>query len=226
MKHLVPIVIILFCSISASAQDGATTETIAQAILDYADGSICRYYCTDERRDGAPDRSDYVVSLKDAARIGDAILEHPDIPVYIFLGTAAHESSFQRYAIGGGGEAGIFQQNAEFVTEGLALKSGCTGRNECTYEQLEAIRDALQDPYIAVQVFAWQYRRQYDRFGDYWAAAYNQGASTVHRQGNHWTCNSDGRDYMETNHRFESLLFTLVEQAAADVEAAAALSKG
>lgn len=212
-KHLVPIVIILLFTTTASSQEGATTEDVSSAILEYSSGAECGYYCGPDRREGVEDRSDYVVTPEDAEAMASAMLDS-DVPLHTLLGTAAHETSFQRYAVGASGECGVFQQNPRFVHEDLALKSGCEARAECDAESLSRICDALQVPSIAVDIFEWQYGRLTSRFGEaHWECAYNQGASTVTRQGSYWVCTYDGREYREENHRFESWLFSLVEEA-------------
>jgi len=218
---------VLFAATAANAQEGVTTEDVAQAILEYTQGAECRHYCTDERRAGAPDRSDYVVTHEDALAMAGAMLQHPEVPLHTLLGTAAHESAFQRYAVGSSGECGIYQQNARFVPEYLALANGCEERGECSAAALSAICDDLQDPAVAVEVFAWQYARLNERFTEsYWECAYNQGASTLSRAGSRWICNADGRDYQEENHRFESWLFQFVAMEVASREEAASVDSG
>lgn len=221
MKNLFFVCVLLAVSTAAtaSAQQGVTTDHVAQAILEWAQGAECRHYCTDERREGAPDRSDYVVTPEDAEAMAEAMLAHPEVPLHTFLGTAAHESAFQRYAVGSSGECGIYQQNARFVPEYLAIENGCEERGECSTAALSAICDDLQDPAVAVEVFAWQYTRLTERFTEsYWECAYNQGSSTLTRMSSRWSCNPDGREYQEENHRFESWLFQMVSVQVAQIE--------
>lgn len=201
MRTLIIAITLLTITTPALADD-YPVDVVADAIRAWADDHECGWYCTDARRDGAPDRSDDVVTSEEADELAqlfvDAAVE-TGIPVAIYMAVSWHESNWQTYAVGAGGECGIFQQTRRYM------------RPEEIREELgesEAICDWLQVPANAVLAFSTVALRRMGQFdGDDWLCGYHQG---------HAGCNPDGAEYREdvlrTARRAERNLETLLER--------------
>ena len=160
-----------------------SADVIVQAILAWTEDHECGWYCTEDRRDDVPDRSDYIVSIEDAYALADAMLEvnqeFPRVTIPILVGLGWHETNMQRFAVGPGGECGVFQQTPRY-TRPEEIR-------EALNDDYDAICDWLQVPENAVLAFAHNANRWIRRAGnDEWLCHYNQG---------HAGCNPEGIEY-------------------------------
>jgi len=157
-----------------------TPDEIAAVVLEWA-GHECGYYCTDARRDGAPDRSADVVDEDDAHQLAIAIMAarvvYPEVPVSAFLAVAWHESSWQTYAVGPGGECGAWQQTPRYVRPEGLRESLASYDDRC---------DHLQDLVGGALSFGDNAARWMAREGDDWLCFYHRGYDG---------CDADGREY-------------------------------
>ena len=178
---------LLSCARMAQAQEWSA-ETIATVVLAWTDDHDCGHVCTDDRRDGAEDRSEYVVTEDDAVALAEAILAarevYPNVPVEIFLATGWHEAGFQRFAVGPGGECGMFQQTPRYMDPEHVREA---------LETYDARCDYLQDVAQSVWSFAESVSSKIARYGDNWACAYNRGSSRYRESG----CGLEGNEYRE-----------------------------
>lgn len=212
------VVLAILLPASAEAQDGATRDAMVEVILANT-GHECGHVCTEDRREGAEDRSEYVVTEEDAVAFADAVLEamtlFPNVPVEVYLATAYHESHMQRYAVGPGGECGMFQIAPRYaMPEETVIELGCEERGQCDREATGAVCDWLQDVENSVLSFAEMANARIRRYGSAWECAYNQGHRSMTRLSTGgWGCSTDGWQYRQTNERLESWFRRLVERA-------------
>ena len=196
-----------------SAAHGQSADVIAEALLTWSQDRDCGHVCTEQRRDGAEDRSDYVVTDEDAAAFGAAVVEAlvlwPNVPAEVYLATAWHEAHFQRFAIGPGGECGMFQQTPRYMRPEDVRETLGTYDARCDY---------LQDVRNSVLSFGENVSEKIRRFGDDWECAYNQGSSTYRDIGG---CNADAVEYRDTNHRIERAVRNNLRVLLADAESEA-----
>jgi len=199
---LIVVAVVCLWASTAHSQDSATLEDVTEIIETFAGDHHCGHVCTEDRREGAPDRSEYTVTHDEAVMIADAILQAheqvDDVSVAILLAVAYRESSFFRYAVGGGGECGLWQQSPRYARpEESLIELGCEERGHCDREAREAVCDWLQDPYSGALAFALSVERKLHEYGESrWACHYNRGSD----------CDVEGMMYQEATDRMTSMM--------------------
>lgn len=193
---VVALAVTFFLGLDARAENEQTSDetlvaVIEEIVVEWVDGSECGHVCTDSRREDAPDRSAYVMPRHEAREFGESIVRASEtygVAVEDYLAAAWHETRFKRWAVGSGGECGLFQQLPRYM------------RPESVRTELDSYEtrcDWLQDIANSVLAFSLNARNKIDRFGDAWSCAYNQGSSTLERSEEGWTCSIDGQDYRD-----------------------------
>lgn len=175
-------------TLSAQSEPRFSANVIAHTLASWTDGHDCGRVCTDARREGAADNFDYVVSGEDIRDISRAIISatslYDEVTAEIIIGVGWHESNMQRYAVGPGGECGIFQQIPRYIRP-LDLRESLGG-------DYNVVCDWLQIAEQSVMAFANNAQRWIQRESDEWLCYYNQG---------HQGCNAEGIEYQHDTNR-------------------------